>query len=212
MLVSVLRFMLKGWVHELYVAPKFHFTYYGFEWVKPLGEVGMYTVFAVMALAALGVALGAFYRIAAPAFFLTWTYVELLDVTNYLNHYYFVSIAAFLLIFLPGNRSFSVDAWRKPEIALQGVPRWMVGAVRLQLGIVYFFAGLAKINGDWLLCAQPLKIWLASKTHLPVFGWVFKQTWTAYAFSWFGCLYDLTVPFFLLMRRARPGPSYTKAE
>jgi hypothetical protein len=204
MCVSVLRFILKGWVTELYVKPGFYFSYYGFEWVKPLGEAGMYAVFAVMAVAALGIALGAFYKVSAATFFLTWTYVELLDVTNYLNHYYFVSIAAFLMVFLPAHRFGSVDAWRNPSIRAGQVPRWVVGVIRLQLGMVYFFAGVAKVQGDWLLRAQPLKIWLASKTHLPVIGWLFKYSWAAYAFSWMGCLYDLTVPFFLLWRKARP--------
>ncbi|MFM2375866.1 MAG: hypothetical protein RLZZ165_963, partial [Bacteroidota bacterium] len=90
MLAGVARFILKGWVTELYVKPRFFFTYYGFDWVKPLGEAGMYAVFVTMALAALCIAVGAWYRVAAPVFFLAWTYVELLDVTNYLNHYYFV--------------------------------------------------------------------------------------------------------------------------
>lgn len=196
--------MLKGWVTELYVKPTFYFSYWGFEWVEPLGETGMYAVFVVMALAALGIAAGAMYRASAITFFLTWTYVELLDATNYLNHYYFVSITAWLLMLLPAHRYFSVDARRKPASERREVPRWMVGVLRLQLGIVYFFAGWAKVQGDWLLQAQPLKIWLASKTHLPLIGWMFKYAWTAYALSWMGCLYDLTVPFFLLVRRTRP--------
>ncbi len=204
MLVSVLRFMLRGWVTELYVKPTFFFTYFGFEWVKPLGEFGMYAVFVTMALATVGIALGAFYRISAITFFLTWTYVELLDVTNYLNHYYFVSLAAFLLVLVPANRYLSVDVWRNPSLKVETVPRWMIGALRMQMGIVYVFAGFAKINGDWLLRAQPLKIWLVSKTNLPVIGWLFKYSWTAFAFSWMGCLYDLTVPFLLLWRRSRP--------
>lgn len=204
MCVSVLRFMARGWVTELYVKPAFMFKYYGFEWVQPLGEGGMYAVFAVMALAALGIALGAAYRVSAVTFFLTWTYVELLDVTNYLNHYYFVSIAAFLLMLLPAHRDFSLDARWWPRLRATQVPRWTVGAVRLQLGMVYFFAGLAKVQADWLLRAQPLSIWLASKTDLPLIGWIFKTSWGALAFSWMGCLYDLLVPFALLWRRTRP--------
>ncbi len=204
MLVSVLRFVLNGWVDDLYIRPIFFFKYYGFEWVQPLGAAGMYAVFAVMALGALGIALGAFYRWSAVAFFLTWTYVELLDVTNYLNHYYFVSIAAFLLIWVPAHRAFSVDAWRKPDLVVGQVPRWVVGIFRLQLGIVYVFAGIAKVNSDWLLRAMPLKLWLASRSHYPLIGWIFKTSWGAMAFSWMGCLYDLFVPFFLLMRRTRP--------
>src|SRR5688572_5583940 len=92
MLAATLRFILKGWVYDLYIAPKFFFTYYGFEWVRPLPGEGMYLVFGVLALSALLVMLGSFYRVAATVFFLTFTYIELLDKSNYLNHYYFVSI------------------------------------------------------------------------------------------------------------------------
>lgn len=70
--------------------------------------------------------------------------------------------------------------------------------------MVYFFAGVAKLNYDWLINAQPLTIWLSTKTDLPVIGSFFKYTWVAYAFSWAGAIYDLTVPFFLLYKRTRP--------
>jgi hypothetical protein len=201
---SVLRFLVNGWVEKLYIAPKFFFHYYGFEWVKPMGAFGLYAVFGLMFLSAIGIALGAFYRFAAVTFFLSWTYVELLDVTNYLNHYYFVALAAFLLIWLPAHRSFSVDAWRMPTKQLSQVPRWMLAVLRIQLGMVYVFAGLAKINTDWLLRAMPLKIWLASKTNLPLIGPLFKLPWVATAFAWMGCLYDLLVPFALLWKKTRP--------
>ncbi len=109
MLFAVLRFWSKGWIHELYIAPDFHFKYFGFEWVTPFTGNGMYWVFALMGLAALCIALGFFYRISAALFFLSFTYVELLDVANYLNHYYFVSLVAFLLIFFPAHRQVSLD-------------------------------------------------------------------------------------------------------
>ncbi|NKN80703.1 HTTM domain-containing protein, partial [Weissella cibaria] len=96
MTVSILRFALKGWIHALYVKPTYYFTFYGFDWVRPLGEAGMYALFLLMGLAALGIMLGWHYRLAAVLFFLSFTYVELIDKTNYLNHYYFVSIVSFL--------------------------------------------------------------------------------------------------------------------
>src|SRR5262249_20291970 len=67
----------------------------------------------------------------------------------------------------------------------------------------YCYAGLAKINSDWLLNAQPLRIWLPAKNDLPLIGWMFNYVWVAFAFSWLGCLYDLTIPFFLLKRSTR---------
>ena len=99
MFLGIIRFFSKGWVFELYIKPKLFFTYYGFEFIKPLSGLGMYWVFALMALAALSFTLGYFYRISAVLFFLLFTYVELIDVSTYLNHYYFVSLFLFLFTF-----------------------------------------------------------------------------------------------------------------
>ncbi len=203
MLASITRFVLKGWVTELYVMPKVYFPFYGFEWIKPLGETGMYTLFGLMALSALGIMLGLFYRWAAVLFFLSFTYVELIDKTNYLNHYYFVSIVAFLMILVPAHRHFSLDALRKPHLWASHVPRWAILIFQLQLGLVYFYAGVAKLNPDWLLEAMPLRYWLPAHTYLPIIGPLLDKVWVAYVFCWFGAFYDLTIPFFLSWRKSR---------
>ncbi|MFD2720766.1 HTTM domain-containing protein [Hymenobacter monticola] len=202
-LASVVRFWAKGWIAELYLQPRFFFPYYGLEFIKPLGPY-TYGLFAVCGLCALLLALGWHYRLAAVGLFLSFTYIELMDKSTYLNHYYFVSLAALLLVFLPAGCYFSLDAARHPGRWHNQVPRWTVDALRLLLGIVYVYAGLAKLNSDWLLNAEPLRIWLPAKNDLPVLGPLFNYPATAYAFSWFGAFYDLTVPFFLLNRRTRP--------
>jgi hypothetical protein len=203
MLFSILRFIMKGWVTELYVFPKVYFPYYGFEWVQPLDETGMLALFGLMALTALTIMLGFFYRWSAIIFFLSFTYVELIDKTNYLNHYYFVSVVAFFMIFIPAHRHFSMDVLRKPQLWVSHVPRWTVLIFQLQLGLVYFYAGVAKLNPDWLLDAMPLRYWLPAHTHLPLIGPLFDKLWVAYLFCWFGAFYDLTIPFFLSWRKSR---------
>ncbi len=201
---SIVRFWSKGWIYDLYIAPKYFFTYSYFDWVKPLGDPEMYVVFGVCGICAILIALGLFYRYAIVGFFLTFTYIELLDKTNYLNHYYFISLAAFLLIFIPANRRFSLDVkLKRVKPALQSPAVYRI-LLMLQLGIVYFFAGLAKLNSDWLLHAQPLKIWLKAYGHWPVIGGIFDSNWLPYVFSWSGALYDLTIPFLLLINRTRP--------
>jgi len=201
MLASVIRFMVKGWVHTMYIQPKVFFPFYGFEWIKPLDATGMYLVFALLAIAALLIALGLFYRISATLFFLLFTYVELIDKTNYLNHYYFISIISFLLIFLPAHRYFSLDVRLNKNLKATTAPNYFVLVIKFQVFIVYFFAGLAKINSDWLLHALPLRIWLPAHSEMPVIGSFVTKTWVAYAFSWFGCVYDLVIPFFLFNPR-----------
>ena len=203
MLVSIIRFALNGWIKSLYIDPQYYFTFYGFEWVKPLGDPGMYAIFTLMGVAALAVMLGYKYRLATVLFFLSFTYVELIDKTNYLNHYYFVSIISFLMIWLPAHRSFSLDVWLNPSLEVKKVPAWTILVIKLQLAIVYLYAGAAKLNPDWLLQAMPLKIWLPANAHLPIIGSLLDHPWAPYVFSWAGAFYDLTIVFFLLFRSTR---------
>ncbi len=207
MFVCVVRFLLKGWVSAFYIKPKFHFTFYGFDWVKPFDAIGMYTLFAVLILASIMVTIGLFYRIAITTFFLCFTYVELLDKTTYLNHYYLISVMAFLMILVPANRYFAVDVLRKPDLSLTYIPAWTINIFKLQLLLVYFFAGISKLTYDWLIAAMPLKIWLPASVHLPVIGGLLTQLWVAYVFSWFGALFDLFIGFLLLNAKTRK-PAY----
>jgi hypothetical protein len=200
MLISTVRFLLRGWVYTFYIKPKLHFTFYGFDWVKPLSATGMYTLFTLMILATVLITVGLFYRAAITAFFVCFTYVELIDKTIYLNHYYLISVMAFLLVWVPANRYFSVDARLKPHLQATKVPAWCINIFKLQLVLVYFFAGISKLNYDWLIAAMPLKIWLPASSHLPVIGWLLPHKWVAYAFSWFGALFDLFIGFLLLSR------------
>lgn len=202
MFASIVRFWFNGWIEKLYILPEFTFSYYGFDWVKPLGSF-TYVIFFICGLSALFVGVGYKYRVAIITFFLSFTYIELMDKTTYLNHYYFISILSLLLIFLPANAYFSIDAKKTPAIAFQKIPRWCIDSLKLLLGVVYFYAGLAKINSDWLFKAMPLKIWLPSKYDLPFLGNLLQQEWVHYAFSWSGMFYDLLIPFLLLYRRTR---------
>ncbi|WP_426671189.1 HTTM domain-containing protein [Mucilaginibacter sp. McL0603] len=203
MLISTVRFVLKGWVNAYYIKPAFHFTFYGFDWVKPLGATGMYLLFALLALSALMITVGLFYRTAVITYFLCFTYVELIDKTTYLNHYYFISVMAFLMIWVPANRYFSLDVLRKPGILVTHVPGWTINIFKLQLLLVYFFAGVSKLNYDWLIAAMPLRIWLPANSHLPVIGGLLTHLWVAYVFSWFGALFDLFIGFLLLNAKTR---------
>ena len=202
MFYGVIRFWLKGWIETIYIQPNFHFSYFGFEWVKPLGNY-TYVLFIICGLAAIFIALGFKYRMAIITFFLSFTYIELMDKTIYLNHYYFISMMSFLMIFLPLNASFSLDSYLQKK-SYNLVPNWTIDTIKIMLTIVYLYAGLAKINSDWLLKAMPLKIWLPSEYDLPFLGEnLMQQNWFHYAMSWSGMFYDLLIPFLLFYKRTR---------
>ena len=191
LVIGTLRFAARGWISAMYVEPALHFHYWGFAWVRPWPGVGMYVHFAALGLAALWLAVGPRPRLAALVCFALFTYVELLDKAAYLNHYYLVSVVLLLLAALPSDA-------RRPA------PAWALYAMRLQIGLVYGFAGLAKLRGDWLLRGQPLRTWLAAHGDFPLLGPLFLRPETALVMSWAGAAFDLCVPFLLLHRRARP--------
>ena len=201
---AVCRFATKGWISELYIEPAYHFTYSGFWWVQPWPSWGMYLHFGLLCLASLGIALGYRYRLSITAFFLLFTYAELIDKTNYLNHYYWVSLASLLMIFLPLHRVASLDAWSNPSQRSCTIPRWVIWVLAAQVGVVYVFGGIAKLNLDWLLHAQPLRIWLYNNGDIPLVGPLLQEVWVAYAMSWAGAAFDLTIVGWLLWRRSRP--------
>lgn len=202
MFYSMIRFWSKGWINSIYIEPDFNFKYYGFEWVQGLGNY-TYLLFMICILCSIFIVLGFWYKTSMSIFFLTFTYIELIEKTTYLNHYYFISLLSFLLIFLPANSCFSLDNFSRGT-SYKKVPSWTVDSIKLLMIIVYFYAGLAKINSDWLLNALPLKIWLPSKYDIPYIGeTILQYNWVHYLMSWGGMLYDLLIPFLLLYKRTR---------
>jgi vitamin K-dependent gamma-carboxylase len=202
MIIEVWRYFTNGWIAVYYITPKFHFAYYGFGWVKPWPGDGMYWHFAVMAVAALGVTLGAWYRASAVLLFLAFTYVFLLDQAQYLNHFYLICLLSFLMIFVPAHRTLSIDAKRKRRLWSDDVPVWALWLLLAQLSIVYVYAGIAKLNGDWIK-GEPMRSWLAERTDTPLIGRFFTEEWMVVLFNYGGLTFDLFIVPLLLWKRTR---------
>ena len=203
MLWHVLQYLWGGRLERSYLAPVFFFKYPGFEWVERAAPETMKLIFGAMAVSAVLIALGLAYRAACAAFCLGHTYMFFLDAAQYQNHLYLISLLAFLMILIPAHRAFSLDALWRPKLRSDTIPAWCLWLLRLQLGIPYFYGGLAKINADWLLRAQPMRLWLREGTEGGLRLPVFREAWAAYVFSWGGMLFDVLVIPALLWRRTR---------
>lgn len=203
MFVGMVRFIQSGWIDRFYGEPIFFFKYWGFSWLPVAPVEVMYALYIALAVLALFIAIGLLYRLSIALFTLGFTYTELLDVTNYLNHYYLVTLLAALLCVMPAHRAWSVDAWLRPSLRATHAPGWTLWLLRFQIVVVYSFAGLAKLGSDWLLYAQPMEIWLRARTETPIIGGLFDELWVAYLFSWAGFLYDSTIVIWLSWRRTR---------
>ena len=202
MLWEVWRYWSYGWIAKYYIEPDFNFTYFGFEWIEPWPGDLMYVHYALVAVLALFITIGLFYRLSTYLFFVAFSYIFLLEQAHYLNHLYLVILVSFILCIVPANRYFSVDAWRRPEKRTDTVPVWSIWLLRAQFEVVYIYAGIVKLNSDWLQL-EPLSAWLARRSDFPVLGDLFLQDWSV-AVGAYGIiiLHILGAPL-LLWRRAR---------
>ncbi|MDC0585308.1 HTTM domain-containing protein [Planctomycetota bacterium] len=202
MVWEVTRYYGYGWVKRYFIEPSYNFPYPLFDWVKPWPGDGMYYHFIFLGAMAFCVMVGLMYRLSAALLCLAFTYVFLLEEARYLNHFYLVCLLTFLLAIVPANRSLSVDARFEPALRSRTAPAWALWLLRFQVGIPYFFGGIAKLNSDWLH-GSPMRYWLASRDDFPIIGQTFHHPFTAYFFSYSGLLIDLLAVPLLLWRRTR---------
>jgi hypothetical protein len=202
MLVECWRFWSHGWIERYYIAPQFLFKYYGFEWIEPWAGEGMHWHFALLAVLSLLIMLGALYRLAAVVFLFAFSYVFLLDQARYLNHFYLVMLIAALMTLVPAHRAFALDAALWPRLRGATVPAWSVWLFRLQFEAMYIFAGIVKINADWLRL-EPLGMWLARRDDLWLVGELFNQDWVVAIASYGSIAIHIIGAPLLLFRRTR---------
>jgi hypothetical protein len=200
--ISAARYFWYGWVDLFFYERSFFFHFPTLEWVKPLPAPGMHIVFGLLILLGLLIAVGLWYRASAALYLILFTYVGLADTTNYLNHYWFFRFICLLMVFMPLGRAASIDAWRHG--AHKMLPAWPVWTLRAQIGLLYFFAGVGKLQADWLLRGQPMDLWLSARTHYPVIGPWFGTEWLPHAMSIAGAVFDLTIAGWLMWGKSRP--------
>jgi len=174
-------------VDVYFVQPEYHFTYAGFDWVRPLSRLGMMVVFLIMGLSSSALMWGYRVRLAAGIFTLCFGYIFLIDQTYYQNHWVLIGWLGLYYTLVGHERDGR---------------RWAGLLLRFQVGVVYAFAGLAKANADWI-AGQPMAIWLALRSEWPLIGPLLGWPPSALALSWAGLLFDMAIVPLLCWRKSR---------
>jgi len=188
---------------DAYVSSSLNFSYLFFEWITPWPAPGIYVHFLFNIAMGVCVAAGFYYRVTTVLFFLGQASMFFMDKAIYINHIYLYCLISFLLIFMPCHADLSFDARRDPSIRRTQVPAWCLYVLRFQLAVVYFYAGVAKLQPDWL-AGLPLAQALPRKAHYFLIGPVLAAPWTGLLMSWAGALFDLLIVPGLLWKRTRP--------
>jgi len=179
------------------------FKYHHFEWVTAAPLAVLRLIWLTMAVAAIGVLLGYRYRLSMLIYTVGFTYQFLLDQALYLNHFYMVILFCILMLFMPANRYWAIDAQRKHFLASNVVPYWSKFLLAAQLEIVLLYAGFVKLNSDWLQL-EPLRMWLTAKSqqHGLLLQWL-TQDWSIALAAYGVVVLHLIGAPLLLWRRTR---------
>ena len=191
-----------GWVKKNLIDPEFTFNFIGLDWLQPLPGIGMYLYFIAMGTLGIFIALGYRYRLSAAAFTLLWTAVYLMQKTAYNNHYYLLVLIALIMALMPANRDYSLDAKRNPSIKTNHMSAYLKWAIILQLFIVYTYASVAKLYGDWVDFSI-IEILFKSKKSYPIIGGLLQEPLVHMVVGISGILFDLLIVPALLWKPTR---------
>ncbi|WP_194774652.1 HTTM domain-containing protein [Pararhodonellum marinum] len=194
--------IMTGWVRRAFVEPVMTFPFLDFPWLQPLPGNGMYVYFIIMGGFGILVMLGYYYRIGIVGYTILWSMVYFMQKTHYNNHYYLLILLCLFMCLVPAHRAFSLDVKRKPEIRSQFCPNWCRWIFIIQMGIVYTYAGIAKINTDWLQGIST-KVLLSTKQHYWLVGEWLQQPIMHFFVAIGGLLFDLFITPLLLWNKTR---------
>jgi len=164
--------------------------YYDFLPISALDSGTMELLLAGLALSALCITLGIFYRGAIIYFFAVFTYLFLLDKGYYNNHLYLISLMSFLMIFLKLDSALTIVSKKRRS----HIPHWQYRILQFQIIVVYFFGGISKLNPFWFEM-HPVQELLASKD--------IQSELMLYFIMIGGLLFDLSIGFLLIWKKTR---------
>lgn len=193
---------LKGEASGRFQQLTYRFSWSGYS-LPSLGDAAIPYIYLFGLLGAIGISLGAYYRVSVLLFACCFGYLHRLDASNFINHYYLIELLALFFFFAPAHRNSSWDAYRRPKIRLEQHPFFWLFWLRLQIVLVYFFAGWAKLSPDWW-AGRPLRIWLLQAQDTPLIGQLLALPETALLGGQLAACYDLTIFIWLSWSRTRP--------
>jgi len=188
-----LKYRSNTHIYTYFIDPDFLFSYPLMDWLGAgvLPAKYLFALYKIMFISAVCIALGLFYRSALFIFCLTFSYGFLLDKTHFNNHYYFISLISFLMIFIPANGRWSLDVLFGFSKRRENIQYWHLFILQTQICLVYFFGGITKLDPDWMNMS------VVQSTFIDY------PQWAIYLITYGGLVSDFSICFLLLMPRYR---------
>ena len=191
LLLQTYHFMVNGFIDRNIIKPAVLFPF--IDGLHPVSNTNLILISYIMLISNIGMLLNKFSRFSTIIFFSCFTYFWILDKGYFNNHYYFISLICFIIFLVEKESSFSKNIY---------TPKISIFSLQLLVFIVYFIAGLNKLNPYWLLDFQPIRHILELKADITN-NTFFKKEILIMSMSYLGALFDLLIGFFLFFKRTK---------
>ena len=193
----------ESWAWALFAQKSVYFKYWPVEFLTPMNPTFMVALMVVLVICGILVASGIFYRLSSLLIFTIFTYIFLIEKARYENHLYLICLISLIMIFIPAGKHLtfsSIFATKSNPITL---PNWPLFLLRTQIGVVYIFAGIAKLNADWLSRAEPIQQWMVNYRGPGIIENLATSSITPWIMTYGAILIDLFAVPLLCYRKTR---------
>ena len=157
----------------------------------------------LMIIGSIGIMSGYRFKYACLAFTLPYSYIFLVRLNNFNNHYYLIILIGLLLLVTDADKKISLSSTDSPSSL---IPKWQLDILQFQVIIPYIFSGLHKLlNSDWrsgnALLNQVMEYSFFPRLISPL-----TQSMIA---SNIGALIDLCIAPLLIFKKTRPLATIT---
>lgn len=193
-LFQVGSYQKAGFIENGILTPQFLFTYDFFSWVKPFSAGSMKVIPLLLIASGILIILNKFRKIALVTFLILFSYLFLLEKSYYNNHFYLMILLAFLFLFYKPQKSNDGKSY---------IPFWFLLLLQIQIVVVYFYGGIAKLSTDWLVHMQPMTELLKSSAKNAVLPSLNDSSLALLLLTYGGLLFDLAIGFLLWKKETR---------
>ncbi len=191
LLIQTYYFISTNFIDNNIIKPLITFPF--INGLDPTSKQNLIVIGYIMLISNFGMLYNKISRICTFIFLCCFTYFWLLDKGYFNNHYYFISLICFLLCLSDQSASFSKNIY---------TPRVYIFSLQVIVFIVYFIAGINKLNPYWLFDFQPMTHILEIKSEITNNS-IFKNQSIIFLASYFGLFFDLFIGFLLFFKKSR---------
>lgn len=200
MVLQSIKYFYLDIIQKEYVAPLVHFKWV--TWLPELPGMANYIPFTLILISAIGITLGYKFRLSSITFTVSYTYIFLIEMAGYTNHFYFILLMSFLLSLTNAHACWSFDVAQKRQIWSGYIPNWQLFILKLQVFVLYFYGGVSKFHPDWI-SGTVMRLKLEQFTGHSLFNPLLNNQPAALFFSYTGLIFDLFIGFLLFSKKWR---------